>query len=321
MRKCMFALFALAISLFGTQCWAQDNQSCGDESNCFTFSPGITSQTYNFGSDGTLVVEFDTVLTSFDLRVRIHLPKPNDSSISCEGPHPCPNEIPLDPKEFPSGTVCANYGTSTPGQCNQYDFTGNAGGPHGVPVKGKNYKGLISLTLTYDFFGARNPAFGHAPGDITTFTEDILTSYFDDSFDPTMGGKTPGLSSVVALDEPFTEIGDNHCGLTLTPTNNPSEQKDQIEVTFKLVGPASNCTTGTGIRDKTARLSVSTIVAGKMTFPPIKNAEGNKFHWNNKAGLNEYDISLDGLPNGVYNVTVFSSKFSPRFTTFTLPLP
>ena len=136
-----------------------------------------------------------------------------------------------------------------------------------------------------------------------------------------MGGKTPGLSSVVALDAPFTEIGDSFCGLTLTPTNNPSEQKNQIEVTLKIVGPGSNCTTGTGLRDKTARLSVSTTVGGNTIFPPIKNAEGNKFHWDSKNGLNEYDISLEDLPDGFYFVTVFSSKFSPRFTTFTLPMP
>jgi hypothetical protein len=307
------------LALFINPSWAQ---SCGEgeATTCHSFDPsaGNDTFTYNFSDGSSLTVQFETVLTTFDLRVGVSHPVDSTAPPCVE--EPCPSPISLDPKEFPSGTVCAHYPTNGTGVCDQYDFTGNAGGPHGVPVKNKNYKGLITLTLSYDITGAaHNPAFGHAPGDITTFTEDILTSYFDDTFDPTMGGKTPGLSSVVALDEPFTEIGDVFCGLTQTPTNNPSEQKDQIEVTFKIVGPGSNCTTGTGLRDKTARLSVSTTVGGKITFPPIKNAEGNKFHWDNKNGLNEYDISLEGLPNGLYVVTVFSSKFSPRFTTFTLP--
>ena len=330
MRKYMFALLALAISLFGTQCWAQgciDN----DEINCFKFEPGTTpphpTHTYNFTDGSSLTVQFDTVLTSFDLRVGVS--HPTDSNFPCEVE--CPSPIPLDPKEFPSGTVCAQYPTNGTGVCDQYDFSGNAGGPHGVPVKGKDYKGLISLTLTYDFFGARNPAFGHAPGDIATFTEDILTSYYQapvviglltsaqsSASDPTMGGKTPGLSSVVALDEPFTEPA-TFCSLTLTPTNNSSEQKPQVEVTLKIASASGSCS-GTGIRDKTARLSVSTIdsSSGNVVFPPLKKVEANKFHWASKTGLNEYDISIEDLPNGRYTVSVFSSRISPQSTDFCL---
>ena len=191
-----------------------------------------------------------------------------------------------------------------------------------MPVKNKDYKGLITLTLSYVNSGSQviqNPAFGHAPGDITTFTENILTSYsvIPEFSDPTMGGKVPGLSSVVALDEPLTE-NDTFCSLTLTPTNNPSEQKPQIEVTLKIVS-GSNCA-GTGLRDKTASLSVSTTDGVTVSFPALKNVEGNKFHWDSKAGLNEYDISTDGLVSGqTYTVTVFSSKISPQSATFVAP--
>jgi hypothetical protein len=316
MCKSMRALVVLAISLFGTQCWAQ---SCGvEESNCHTFNPNSTSFTYNFSDGSRLSVQFVTVLTVFDLRVgESH---PTDSTAICDGP--CPNPIMLDPTEFPSGTVCVRYPTNSQGVCDQYDFTGNAGGPNGVPVRNTDYKGLINLTLSYFISGSqtvRDPAFGHAPGDTTTFTEDILTSYSSPPPDPTMGGTTPGLSSVVALDEPFTESGDTFCNLTVTATNNPSQQKPEEEVTLSIASGA--CGSGPGIRDKTARLSVwTTDTNGNVTFPALKNVEGNKFHWDNKNKLNEFDISTEGLVSGqVYTITVFSSKISPQSTTFNAP--
>jgi hypothetical protein len=291
----------------------------GDGNNCFnSFSPEATTGVYDFtgGFNGRLVVQFDTVLTNFDLTVTLS--------------HP--TSPPLDPREFPAGTVCVKYSVSS--QCVQYDFTGTAGGPNGVPVKNKDYKGLITLTLSYDSTQPINrPAFGHAPGDITTFTEDILTSYSADPVpeiiillkaaklpldgDPTMGGRTPGLSSVIALDEPPTE-SDSFCNLTLTPTNVSSDQKPQVEVTFRLF--ASGCT-GTPLRDKTATLSLSTTDSGgNIIFPPLRNVEGNKFHWANKTGQNEYDISLDGLAptSGFqpYAITIISSKFTQQLARF-----
>ena len=296
---------ALAFAVFVTPSWAA---TCsppveGAVSCTNTFSPGNTTNTYEFFGDGRLTVQFDTVLTTFDLTVTV------THSID-----------PLDPAEFPAGTVCVTYEFNG-GQCDQYDFSGNAvtGGFNGVPVKNKDYKGLITLTLSYLTSQAiHDPAFGHAPGDITTITENILTSYsVIPQSDPTMGGKTPGLSSVVALDEPFTET-DTFCSLTLTSTNNPSEQKPQIEVALKI---ASGSCAGTGLRDKTASLSVSTTdVNGNVTFPALKNVEGNKFHWDSKNGLNEYDISTEGLVSGQqYTVTVFSSKISPQSATFVAP--
>jgi hypothetical protein len=249
------------------------------------------------------------VLTTFTLDVTVS--------------HPM-NPLPLDTKEFPANTMCVQYPSNAPNFCDQYDFTGSSTGPNGVPVKNKDYKGLITLTLTYNTsptFIIHNPAFGHAPGDIITFTEDILTIYSEPFItDPTMGGKIPGLSSVVALDEPLTE-SDSGC-LTLTPTNNPSEQKPQVEVALKVASGLNNLPcTGTGIRDKTARLSVALTdpsTGDFISFPPLKNVEGNKFHWDSKNGLNEYDISTEGLPDGRYTVTVFSSKFSPQSASFCL---
>src|SRR5260370_6515692 len=121
-----------------------------------------------------------------------------------------------------------------------------------------------------------------------------------------MSGQTPGPSSVVALDEPLTS-SNTACHLTLTSTKNPSEKKPEIEVALKEVG-GSDCG-ATGLRDKTASLSVSTSdINGNESFPALKNAEGNKFHWDNKNGLNEYDISTEGLADGTYTATAFSSK-------------
>ena len=306
MSKRMIALLALAISLFGTQCWAQticggiEQPPCPSITN--TFSPGTTTGNYDFSSTGDriLILRFVTVLTTFTLTATVN------HTID-----------PFDPNEFPAGTVAVTYCN---GHQDQYDFTGNAGGPNGVPVKNIDYKGLIILELSYSTCRpVHNPAFAHAPGDSTTFTEDILTSYFEPAFsDPTMDGSTPGLSSVAPADEPLTDNGnDTLCNLTLTPTNNPSGQKPEIEVTLKITSGACS---GTGIRDKTARLSVSTGSGGNFSFPALKNVEANKFHWDNKNGLNEYDISTEGLVSGqTYTVTVFSSKVSPQSATFIAP--
>jgi len=278
------------------------------------FDPNDTQGVYDFSQSlgGYLVVQFDTILTTFDLTVMV---------ATTTNP-------PLDGTEFPPGTVCVQYQGEGPGTCVQYNFSGSGtvgNGPNGVPVKNIDYKGLISLTLSYftdPSFTVHTPAFGHAPGDITTFTENILTSYSDDTVcgvacDPTMGGKTPGLSSIIALDEPLTAT-DSACNLTLTPTNVSSGQKPQIEVTFQLLGGNTCPGTGAPTRDKTATISVSTIDqnSGNLVFPALKNVEGNKFHWDNKNALNEYDISLDGLANGKYTATVFSTKFSPVSANF-----
>ena len=315
MRKPMVALLALGISLFGTQCWAATcttTTSVGVVSCTNTFSPTDTTGTYDFSfsGDGVLIVQFKTVLTTFSLTVTVN------HTID-----------PFDPSEFPAGTVAVTYAN---GHMDQYDFTGNAGGPNGVPVKGTDYLGLIKLELSY-FISAtyivQNPAFAHAPGDATTFTEDILTNFSPSTIcgtygcDPTMDGDTPGLSSVAAANEPLTDNGtDKFCSLTLTPTNNASGQKPEIEVALKIVS-GSDCS-ATGLRDKTARLSVSTDSSSGIFsgFAALKNVQGNRFHWDNKNGLNEYDISTDGLVSGqTYKVAVYSSKVSPHFATFVAP--
>jgi hypothetical protein len=281
----------------------------GFGSSCdIAFGPDDNVGVYEFYAHGRLVVQFENVLTSFHLIVTV-----NSAT----------NPLPLDSKEFPPGTLCVHYPSADTNTCNRYDFSGTAGGPNGVPIKNQDYKGLITLTLSYDTdLTVHRPAFGHAPGEITTFTEDILTSYSEQAVsDPTMGGKTPGLSSVVALDEQLTEI-DTVCSLTVTPTHvaNDPDQKPQVEVSFRLFS-SSTCT-GTPLRDKTAILSLSTFdSSGNLVFPPVKNVEGNKFHWDNKNGLNEYDISLEGLAPATstlqqYAVTIFSSKFSPQIALF-----
>jgi hypothetical protein len=305
---CVFLLSALAAAPGRAATGTCSTDGTGDPCPIqFTPGPdGVDTGVYDFFGNGHLVVKFETVLTTFTLSV-------SANSVN--------NPLPLDPKEFPSGTTCVHY----PGGCIQYDFTGTASGPNFVPVKNKDYKGLITLTLSYfTDQPVQRPAFGHAPGEITTFTEDILTSYSEQPIsegDPTMGGKTAGLSSVVALNQLLTET-DTVCNLTITPTNVPSDLKPQVEVSFRLYGGSTSCPgTGAPLRDKTATLSLSTTDSdGSIVFPPVSNVEGNKFHWDNKNGLNEYDISLDGLAPATglqhYAVTIFSSKFSPRIALF-----
>jgi len=307
MCKRIFALFALAISLLGTQCWAQT--TCGgiEQPPCplsitNTFSPGTTTGTYDFSGtgDGIITVKFVTVLTTFTLTATVN------HTID-----------PLDPNEFPAGTVCVAYAFNG-SHCDQYDFIGNAGGPNGVPVKGTDYKGLINLTLSYlTFQDILDPAFGHAPGDITTFTEDILTGYSSSPTvtDPTMDGSTPGLSSVVALNVPLSQVGDKFC--LVSPAGNltfSAAQVKVIEVTFQLFMFSGGSCTGTPLRDKTARFSLSMTdsLGNFISFPVLTDKEeANKFHWDNKDGLNEFDLSTVGLAPGKYTITLFSSKFSP----------
>ena len=307
MCRRVFALLALAISLLGTQCWAStcsNDATTGVVSCTNTFSPTDTTGTYEFFGNGRLIVQFNTVLTTFTLTATVN------HTID-----------PLDPNEFPAGTVCVAYTTN---QCDQYDFTGNAGGPNGVPVKGTDYKGLINLTLSYlTFQDILDPAFGHAPGDSTTITEDILTGYSSSPTvgDPTMDGSTPGLSSVVALNVPLSQVGDTFCLVSPTPGQTFSAaQVKVIEVTFQLFMFSGGSCTGTPLRDKTARFSLSmTDTSGNIVFPPLLDKEeANKFHWDNKDGLNEFDLSTVGLTPGNYTINLFSSKFSPQTVDITI---
>ena len=309
MRKTMFAILALAISLFGTQCWAQGNCSPYDDAvavSC-TFSPGTTEGIYDFtaSGDGKLTVDFVKVLTTFTLIVTVdHTPDA------------------LAPGVFPEGTICVTYAR---GQCDEYDFTGSAGGPNGVPVRGHDYTNMINLTLSYYSLQAvHKPAFLHAPGDNgADYSEDILTAYFPlpagcGSFceDPTMDGTLPGLSTVAAFDEP----GGTDCFKFVSPTEGQIFQVGhEIEVEFRLFD--NTACTGDPIRDKDARVSLAmTDCNGNfISFPPLRNkGEGNKFHFDHDEGVNELDLSTEGLAPGCYTITVFSDEFSPHSVNITL---
>ena len=307
MCKRVSVFLALAFAFFGTQCWASIGpQTCtpSESPSCMnTFSPGVTEGVYDFTGtgDGKLTVHFVTVLTTFNLMVTFN------HTID-----------PLDPHVFPEGTVCTPY-TTNGIRCDQYDFTGNAGGPHGVPIRNTDYKGLITLTL--DYFAsqaAQSPAFGHAPGDITTFTKEILTAYFQPAFsDPVKIGKVPGLSSVVSLDEP---LDGNHCFRFVSPgRNQPFTVGQEIEVEFRLFGNNSGCT-GKPIRDTDARLTVAmTDSSGNfVSLAPIRNEEGKKFRFDPKDGVNVRELDTEGLAPGSYTITVFSDEFSPQSVSFFL---
>lgn len=318
MYRRIFAFLALAIAVFVTPSWAatcSSSVSEGVQSCTNTFSPADTTGTYDFSGNGNgiLIVKFVTVLTTFTLTATVN--------------HTLD---PFDLSEFPAGTVVITYSN---GNKVQYDFTGSAGGPNGVPVKNTDYKGIITLELSYNTSPTTiiyEPAFAHAPGDATTFIEDILTHYSTStatscslglpSCDPTMDGDTPGLSSVAAAAEPLVE-SDTFC--FVTPTNNQTfsaSAVNEIEVSFQLFSSGSCPGTGTPIRDKTARFTLALVNSSGalISFPSIGKEEGNKFHWDNKAGLNEFDLSTVGLAPGKYTITVRSSKAPPQQISFTL---
>jgi hypothetical protein len=279
-----------------TSCTTEEGPPCIQN----TFSPGNKVGVYDFGSNGRLVVQFQTVLTNFTLNVTIN------HTID-----------PLDPNVFPEGTAAVTYCNN---QKDEYDFTGSQGGPNGVPVKNTDYKGLITLTLSYLTCQAVNtPAFGHAPetNDTTMYDEDILTAYSSNPMgDPTMQGQLPGLSSVAAFDEPLAE-NDRFCFVSPTELQQFTVGQE-VEVEFQLFA-GSSCT-GTPIRDKRARFSLSTTVGN--VFPRIQDKEeGNKFHWDNKDGVNEFDFGTKGLAPGTYTITVFGSKFSPQSVDIILVAP
>jgi hypothetical protein len=190
-----------------------------------------------------------------------------------------------------------------------------------VPVKGTDYQGLIDVLLSYFTCQQENytPAFAHAPGDISTFTEDILAFYSSIPFcgglcDPTMDGTLPGLSSLAAAREPLIET-DTFC--FVSPTDGQTFSAAQvkvIEVAFQLsAGAGGSCPiTGQPIRDKTAHFSIAmTDSSGNFLSRPVlrDKEEGNKFHWDNKNGLNEFDLSTVGLAPGNYTITLRSTKF------------
>jgi hypothetical protein len=317
----MFALLALAISLFGTQCWAQGTSTCfgptETEGAVFcnnTFMPGTTTGVYDFTGtgDGTLVVDFVKVLTTFTLTVTVD--------------HHIDN---LAPGVFPEGTAIVRY---VNGNTDEYDFTGSAGGPNGVPVKKVDYNGLITLTLSYlTAQTVHSPAFLHAPGDNASavYSEDILTSYSayppcpptetevscnNSSGDPTMTGKTPGLSTVGGFDEP----GANDCFVWISPTDGQTFHAGQeIEVEFQLFDRTTATTCGNDpIRDKDARLSLSRVDNGQLTVVPLGKDEGGKhFHFDNEEGVNEREVDTEGLQPGVYIITVVSDEFTQQTRT------
>jgi hypothetical protein len=321
------ALFVLALLLFVTPSLAASSSNCdptvGDGSpwriTCH-FVPGPSgSATFDFGpqGDGTMTMQFEAVLTTFDVTLTA-----NEFAV-------IPN--PLDPNEFPSGTVCITYSNL---HCVRYDFSGDAvpGGLDGVPVKGVDYRGLITLTLNYNRSFSQQvqiPAFAHAPGensDSTTFSEDILTSYVDTSsncpscIDPAMGGKTPGISPFAALYKPFATAPGIVCSLTAAYQTSASDQNPIVEVSFKLVASGGDCTNGPFLRDKTASLSVALNSSPSSFADLINGGDSNKFHFDNKNKTNVQDINTNKLPQGTYFVTVRSSLFAPvRTPSFNVP--
>jgi|ERR1700675_37167 len=306
MLKRIFVVLALAFGLFGTQCWAQcvetEGLSCTN-----TFSPTTTTGTFNFDNtgDGVLTVQFETVLDTFTLTVTVN--------------HTIDQ---FDENEFPASTVCVTYSSNSPNACDQYDFSGSAGGFNGVPVRNQDYKGLITLTLIYATNQAANdPAFAHAPDGSATFTEDILTIYSSvpcpDNVcgDPGMVGKTPDISSVIAAAQPLTE-SDTFCFVSPTPSQTVTVGQE-LDVTFQLGASCPN--SPAPIRDKTVLFSLwTTDINGNIVYPAAFGQQGNKFHWDNKAGVNEFDLSTVGIAPGNYTITLVSSKFPPQSISFTL---
>lgn len=327
----VLALSVLALLLLVTPSWATD-AVCTPEDGFIAcqFVQGTTNVTgtFDFGVDGVISFQFDTILASFELDVSA-VEDPTNTNFVVTGP------------DFPTGTVCIPYDGFTNGNgghCVRYNVTGVP-----FPVKGVNFSGLITVLLNYDSRSITNgiPAFGHAPGDMTdsAFSEDILTFYVDPNApnctnceDPVMGGKIPGISSFEAFKKPFASPvpsnGYTVCnvpgspGLTAVSQNSTSGNNPIVEVSFKLAADFAHCSTGPFLRDKTATLSVGVldVTTGNVTPQPLINGgDSNKFHFNNQNGVNVQDINTNGLQSGTYQVTVISTVFSPVNTTFIIP--
>jgi len=146
----VLALSVLAFLLLVAPSWAQSSTNCGSTvgdgspwSITCHFVPGPSgSATFDFSpqGDGTMTMQFETVLTDFHVTLTA-----NEFASPTPG---IPN--PLDPNEFPSGTVCIAYFNE---RCVRYDFSGDlvsGAGLDGVPVKGVDFRGLITLTLNYN---------------------------------------------------------------------------------------------------------------------------------------------------------------------------
>ena len=313
-------LFLCAVP--GTQAQTTSCTPPEDSENPFscsiTYTPtGPNTGVFDFSGsgDGILSIQFDTVLTTFTLKVTAN----EVASITN-----------IDQTQLP-GATCINYYGNSGNQCVRYDVSGDVGGPNGTPVRGTDYKGLITLLLNYNSFETIDiPVFGHDPELDPNFDENILTSYVDENAPgctncegPAMGGKTPGISSFAALTQPFANGAQSLtvCPfVTATPQSSASGNNPLIEVSFKLVAFNGSCSAGPFLRDKTASLSVSLDTPGNLTFAHLVNGgDANKFHFDNKNGVNVQDINTNGLPSGTYLVTVSSSLFSPVTTTFTIP--
>jgi hypothetical protein len=320
--------FCMAVSPMLAQ---SQSQTCsppvGQEGSPFscsiTFSPGTAGTStgvFDFSTqqDGIITFQFDTVLTTFTLTVSA-----NEVT-----------SVQIDPDSEVAGATCITYfrsNNTSNHDCVRYDVAGSGGaGLDGLPLRGTDYRGLINTTLKYESFEQiQMPVFGHAPGDTNQiFSENIITSYVDENAppstpnpDPAMGGKTPGLSSLAALTQPFANgaSGLFVCQyLTATPQKSTSGNNPIVEVTFRLATTQANCITGPYLRDKTASLTVATS-PGLAFVNLVNDGDSNKFHFDNKSGANIQDINTNKLPSGTYFVTVISEQFSPVTTTFTIP--
>jgi hypothetical protein len=132
-----------------------------------------------------------------------------------------------------------------------------------------------------------------------------------------MGGKTPGLSTVAVFNEPGAN--DSFCLVSPKPFQTFTVGH-AIEVAFRLTAPGTDCLTAAPIRDKDARVSLAMTDSGGnfVSFPTLRDKEGNKFHFDHEDGVNERDLSTKGLAPGSYTITVFSDEFSPQSVNITL---
>lgn len=314
MRKPLFVVVVLVLACTGS--WAATDPAsgpavpapaspqvgCHEDPHCIAheFSPGNNSFVYDFRLfDGsTLGVNFvGGVIRPFTLIVRdVTL---TDSQLAPR----------LDSRVFPTGTSCFHYFDSL---CHEYAFSGNATGPNGVPVLRVDYnRPGIKLELTY--FGpdqAHDPAFAHAPGESTTFSEDILAQYFNaPPDDDTMcSDPIPGLSSVIALNKPLEE-NDTYC--RVSPQDGQTFRVGvDVEVAFRLFA-SGICTgnTGTPLRDRDALVSLAKSVSGGVVFQQLRI---KRFHFDHLEGVNRTKIDTEDLTPGTYFITVRSDEFSPQ---------
>lgn len=285
-----------------------------------TFSPGNTTNTYNFGSSTTQIQFLGNVLTTFDLTITKTPTSPADLAAMLSNPEVFSAvglAAPLNTSAvFPPGTTCMHE-SSAGGFCTSYVATSTGG----LPQQGTDFTGNYQVKIAYFSEDVvLNPGMGHEKNGL--IQEDILTDFSPNATpgsDPAGQGRTDNFSGFVMLNEPLIQNG-NFCGFRppLLFSGRIFGAGAEIPVKFQVTtGP--NCT-GSFITDAVARISVSKLTSGGPVLQKIHSDDhfnkGNLFRVVGKQYI--FILETDNLRPGMYQITVFSNRFRLQTILFQL---